>query len=106
MKAMQEGMSRFNAGNPYPWDRVVHESRLRWPILAPCEDTTIEAIISMWPEVYISRISIFEATVSLFDGEETLLPHVETPAKKLMKGQKKTTQKRIIRESNQADLWS
>jgi predicted nuclease of restriction endonuclease-like RecB superfamily len=89
-----------------PLDWIVHESRSRWPILTQCEDAIIEAVISMWPEVQISRSSIFEATVSLFDGEETLLPQVETPPKKSMKGQKKTTQKRIVRETKQADLWN
>ena len=88
-----------------PLDRVLHESRDRWPILATCEDALIEAIISLWPEVHINRISIFEATVSLFEREETSLPHIETPSKRLMKGQKKTTQKRRVPETNQVDLW-
>ena len=89
-----------------PLEWVVHESRSRWPILTSCEDPTIEAIISMWPEVCISRSSIFEATVSLFDGEETLLTQVETPPKKSVRTQKTNTKKRIIRETNQADLWN
>jgi hypothetical protein len=89
---------------PLAW--VVDKSRSRWPILAACEDATIEAIISMWPEVYINHSSIFEVTISLLDGEETALPHVETPSKKLLKGQKKATQKRKVPETNQADLWN
>ena len=89
---------------PLAW--VLSESRSRWPILATCEDATIEAIISLWPEVYISRISIFDATILLLDGEETSLAHIETPSKKTMKAHKKTTQKRMVRETNQADLWS
>jgi len=89
-----------------PLEWVLHESRLHWPILTPCEDATIEAVISMWPEVRISRISIFEATVLLFGGEETLLPLVETPPKKSVRTQKINAKKRIIRESNQADLWN
>jgi predicted nuclease of restriction endonuclease-like RecB superfamily len=88
-----------------PLDRVLHESRSRWPILASSEDALIEAIMSLWPEVHINRISIFEATVSLFDREETSIPHIETPSKKLMRGQKKTTQKRRVPETNQVDLW-
>jgi predicted nuclease of restriction endonuclease-like RecB superfamily len=92
--------------NSLPLDLVLNESRSHWPILATCEDATIEAIISQWPEVHINHISIFEATISLFDGEETSLPHIETPSKKLMKGQKKTTSKRKALETNQADLWN
>jgi predicted nuclease of restriction endonuclease-like RecB superfamily len=89
-----------------PLDRVLHESRARWPILATCEDAAIEAIISLWPEVHIGRSSIFEATISLFDGEETSLPQVEAPRKKSIRTQRTTEKKRIIQESKQADLWS
>ncbi|HYX48837.1 MAG TPA: DUF790 family protein, partial [Ktedonobacteraceae bacterium] len=89
-----------------PLDRVLHESRLHWPILASCEDATIEAVISMWPEVLIVRSSIFEATVSLYDGQETSPQPTETPSKKVLKGQKKTAQKRKVLETNQANLWN
>jgi hypothetical protein len=95
-----------SSGNSLPLAWVINESRSRWPILATCEDATIEALISLWPEVHISRNSIFEATISLFQGEETTLPQVETPPKKLVRAQKTTAKKRILRESNQADLWS
>ena len=95
-----------SSGNSLPLAWVLNESRSRWPILATCEDATIEALISLWPEVHISRNSIFEATISLFQGEETTLPQVETPPKKLVRAQKTTAKKRILRESNQADLWS
>ncbi len=89
---------------PLGW--VLNESRSRWPILATCEDATIEVVISLWPEVHISHISIFEATISLLDGEETSLLQVETPPKKSVRAEKTIAKKRIIRESNQADLWS
>jgi len=89
---------------PLGW--VLNESRSRWPILATCEDATIEAVISLWPEVHISHISIFEATISLLDGDETSLLQVEPPPKKSVRAQKTIAKKRIIRESNQADLWS
>ena len=92
--------------NSLPLHWVLNESRSYWPILAGCEDATIETIISLWPEVHINRISIFEATISLLNGEEPSQSHIETPSKKIMKGQKKTPQKRIVRETNQADLWS
>ena len=89
---------------PLVW--VLNESRLRWAILATCEDVTIEAIISLWPEVHINRISIFEATISIMDGEETLLPQEEVPFKTSSRSQRKTVKKRIVQETNQADLWS
>jgi predicted nuclease of restriction endonuclease-like RecB superfamily len=92
--------------NSLPLDWVLNESRSRWPILASFEDATIEAIISLWPEVHINRISIFEATISLLNGEEPSLPQVEAPRKKAVQAQKTIAKKRIIRESDQADLWS
>ena len=95
-----------SSGNSLSLAWVLHESRSRWPILATCEDATIEALISLWPEVHISRNSIFEATISLLDGEKTTLPQVETPPKKSARTQRTTAKKRIIRETNQADLWN
>jgi len=95
-----------SSGNSLSLAWVLHESRSRWPILATCEDATIEVLISLWPEVHISRNSIFEATISLLDGEKTTLPQVETPPKKSARTQRTTAKKRIIRETNQADLWN
>jgi len=89
-----------------PLERVLSESRSRWPILDTCEDGAIEAIIGLWPEVYINRISIFEATISLFDGEEVSLDIHETPSKKALKGQKKAAFKHKNPETLQADLWN
>ncbi len=102
--AAEDVEKKLKKSLPLAW--ALDESRSRWPILAICEDATIEALISLWPEVHISRISIFEATISLLDGEETSLPQIETPSKKSIKAQKKTTQKRTVLETNQADLWS
>jgi predicted nuclease of restriction endonuclease-like RecB superfamily len=85
---------------------VLDACKSHWPILATCEDATIEALIGLWPEVHINRSSIFEATISILDGEETSLPQVEAPPKKSIRAQRPTAKKRIIRETNQADLWS
>jgi predicted nuclease of restriction endonuclease-like RecB superfamily len=90
--------------NPLPW--VIQESRSHWPILAACEDATIEALISLWPEVHISRSSIFEATVAVLEGEEIQLPQVETTPKKSTRERRTPTKKRIIRETSQPDLWN
>ncbi len=92
-------------GKTLPLGWVLNESRSRWPILATCEDATVEAVVSLWPEVHISHISIFEATVSFLDGEETSLLQMDTPPKKSVRAEKKIAKKRTIRESNQADLW-
>jgi len=102
--AGEDGSKKLKKPLPLAW--VLNESRSRWPILATCEDATIEALISLWPEVHISRISIFEATISLLDGEETLLPQGEGPFKNSARSQRKTVKKRIVHETNQADLWS
>ncbi len=89
---------------PLPW--VIQESRSHWPVLATCEDATIEALISLWPEVHISRSSIFEATITVSDGKETPLPQVESTPKKLARTQRTPAKKRIIRETSQPDLWN
>ena len=102
--AAEDGEKKHKKSLPLSW--VLDESRSRWPILATCEDAAIEALISLWPEVHISRISIFEATISIIDGEETSLPQVETPSKKSVRAQKTIAKKRIVQETNQADLWS
>ncbi len=102
--AAEDGEKKHKKSLPLSW--VLDESRSRWPILATCEDASIEALISLWPEVHISRISIFEATISLLDGEETSLPQVETPSKQSVRAQKTIAKKRIIRESNQPNLWN
>ncbi len=75
MRGVQHEVDEKKLRKSLPLSWVLNESRSRWPILAGCEDATIEAIISLWPEVHINRISIFEATISLLDGEETSLPH-------------------------------
>jgi hypothetical protein len=87
-----------------PW--VIQESRSHWPMLAACENATIEALISLWPEVHISRSSIFEATIAISDGKETSLPQIEATPKKLARTQRSPAKKRIIREASQPDLWN
>jgi predicted nuclease of restriction endonuclease-like RecB superfamily len=95
-----------SSGNSLSLAWVINEIRSRWPILATCEDATIEALISLWPEVHISRNSIFEATIAVLDGEETPIPKKENAPKKSARVQRTTAKKRIIRETNQADLWN
>jgi predicted nuclease of restriction endonuclease-like RecB superfamily len=93
-------------GNPLPLPWVIQECRSRWPILATCEDATIETLISLWPEVHISRSSIFEATIAVSDGKETPLPQVEAVPKKMARTQRTSAKKRSIQGTSQADLWN
>ena len=96
-----------------PLPQVLNESRKRWPSLAACEDETLEALISLWPEVHITRNSIFEATIEVLDKEgtpftkqEALQPKVENRPKKSVRERSSTIRKRIVREASQSELWS
>lgn len=99
-------------GDPIPLLQSLNESRKRWPALAACEDETLEALISLWPEVHITRSSIFEATIEVLDKEgtsfaklEALQPKVENSSKKSARERSSTIKKRIIREASQSELW-
>jgi predicted nuclease of restriction endonuclease-like RecB superfamily len=93
-------------GNPLSLSWVIQESRSHWPILATCEDTTIESLIGLWPEVHISRSSIFEATIAVSDGKEPPLLQAEAAPKKFTRTQRTSAKKRSIRETSQPDLWN
>ena len=75
-------------GGTLPLQEVLRDTRSQWPILAQCEDAAIEALISLWPEVHVSRSSIFEATIGLInnveeqavDAQFNALPPAEEPA--------------------------
>jgi hypothetical protein len=95
-----------DSGYPLPLPLVIQESRSHWPILASCEDTTIEALISLWPEVHISRSSIFEATIAISDGKEIPLPQVESAPTRLARTQRTSAKKRSMRKTSQPDLWN
>lgn len=92
---------------------VLREARARWPSLAGCEDSTIEAMLGLWPEVRVRRSSIFEATVEIVkDGEgqvyavnnEEILNSV--PAKKSGREKRTIPKKRMVKEATQGDLWN
>jgi len=110
----EEGGSTGEEQNPLPLPWVLTESRTLWPALAACEDVTLEALISLWPEVHINRNSIFEATLEVVDVDKEgtsfaekriSLPGVEGTPKKSMRARRTNTKKRIVRETSQADLW-
>jgi predicted nuclease of restriction endonuclease-like RecB superfamily len=92
---------------------VLREARTRWPSLVDCEDSTIEAMLGLWPEVRVRRSSIFEATVEIvkegegqlyaINNEET--PH-SVPAKKSGREKRTIPKKRAVKEAAQGDLWN
>lgn len=94
---------------------ILQASRQRWPLLQNCEDATIEAILSLWPEVSISRSSIFEASVAVTtpgtqnieQSQEAVDYSEQTPIaeKKATRGKATVTKKRLVRETSQGDLW-
>ncbi len=94
---------------------VLQASRQRWPLLQSCEDATIEAILGLWPEVKISRSSIFEASVAVTapgaekveQSEEAVDYSEQTPiaGKKAARSKPTGTKKRLVRETSQGDLW-
>ncbi|MEO7020008.1 MAG: hypothetical protein ABI234_07660, partial [Ktedonobacteraceae bacterium] len=44
-----------------PLSDVIQECKIRWLELAACDESTIEALLGLWPEVRIQRASIFDA---------------------------------------------
>jgi hypothetical protein len=99
-----------------PLENVLRESRMRWPILQRCEDATIEAILGLWPELQVHRSSIFEASVTITPPETTYMEQVEdteqvsTPITQVKKparnkGSTGNTKKRVVRETQQGNLW-
>ncbi|HCF84801.1 MAG TPA: hypothetical protein DEV72_06340 [Ktedonobacter sp.] len=92
---------------------LLHDARAQWPSLIDCEDATIEAILSLWPEVRVRRTSIFEATVEIVKDEEEQPyvvndeePAAIVPAKKSLREKRPTPKKRVVKEAAQNDLWS
>jgi len=63
--------ARFNAFAPQgekrelPLADALREIKMRWPILANCDDSTLEALLSLWPEIQVRRDSIFDAVVEI-----------------------------------------
>lgn len=55
----------LSAAAPLPLTGVLNQLKEHWPLLADCQDTTLETLLSLWPEVQIRRDSIFEAEVSI-----------------------------------------
>ena len=95
---------------------VVQEMRQRWLELSTCEDATIEALLGLWPEIQISRTSIFEAAIEVVDEQEPAREDSSVAVEEIIaaKGVKKqvrekrvATKKRSVieQEATQGDLW-
>jgi len=96
-----------------PLENVLREMKVHWPILADCEDATLEALLSLWPEVHINHTSIFEATVEFFIGTPVVnaMPTEEANnvvdiAKKQVRERRTAYKKRTKNETSEADLWT
>jgi hypothetical protein len=117
---LERGISEA-PGNTLPLQEVLRDSRSQWPILEQCEDAAIEALISLWPEVHVSRSSIFEATIGLMNNvgerggdtqlnalpayEETTVIGSQPTAKKQIRERRAAYKKRGADETIQGDLW-
>ncbi len=93
---------------------VLRECRERWPQLQASEDATIEAILSLWPEVRVNRTSIFAATVELATAEASSQPLNDggrqlaepVPAKRQVRERRASySKKRATEDAVQGDLW-
>jgi len=101
--------------------QVLHEVKGRSQVLQESEDTTIEALLSLWPEVQIRRDSIFDAQVELVEnvdpGDETAKgaqpvavsgsSAVAEKEEKQVERVRRPMKKRVIKErpAFQEDLW-
>jgi len=58
---------------PLPLVDVLQAWKARWPMLADYQDTALEALLALWPEIRVHRTSIFDAIV------EVSRPELRTP---------------------------
>ncbi len=115
-------VTREKSVHALPLQETLRDCRLRWPVLEQCEDAAIEALISLWPEVGVSRSSIFEASIGLVDNggaqwseasgahcnasptseETTISQHT---SKRQIRERRTVYKKRSAGETMQGDLW-
>ena len=92
-----------------PLAAVLQACKARWPALADCEDTTLEALLGLWPEIRVHRTSIFDAVVELsrpgLQTPQALSTQVEDITKKQVRERRAKYKKRSILETVQEDLW-
>ena len=109
-------VTREKSVHALPLQETLRDCRLRWPVLEQCEDAAIEALISLWPEVGVSRSSIFEASIGLVDNggehfdalpalEETTVTISQQTPKRQVRERRAAYKKRSASETMQGDLW-
>jgi len=58
---------------PVPLPEMIQACKARWPVLADYEDTALEALLELWPEIRVHRTSIFDAVVEVLPLQAGLL---------------------------------
>ncbi len=90
---------------------LFQECREQWPELVGCDDTALETLIGLWPEVRVRRDSIFEArlVVESLNGEETLTQteavHQAPVSRRVVRERRAGSKKQLQQETNQQNLW-
>ncbi len=106
----------LSAVRSVPLSEAVRAIKTRWPQLAQCDASAIEALLALNMQVHIRRDSIFEAVVECIDeqaAESGVVPDehglpVEPakPAKKQVRERKPALKKRVeTSETVQENLW-
>ncbi|GHO75728.1 hypothetical protein KSD_34990 [Ktedonobacter sp. SOSP1-85] len=131
----REMLAALRAENAFTLGAFAARARQLAPVLQACDESAIEALITLWPEIYIRRDSIFEAQVELAteslsqespmvdtnhaSGEDIEMPampltepeSVPVSGKKTSSGRKldttraKAGRKRVASPAVQSDLW-
>lgn len=131
----REMLTALRAENAFTLGAFAARIRQLAPALQACDESAIEALITLWPEIYIRRDSIFEAQVELaaeslseespmvdtnhVSGEDVAMPAmpltepegVPVSGKKTSSGRKPDTtrakagRKRVAAPAVQSDLW-
>ncbi len=95
---------------------VIEQCRTAWPELATCDESAIEALLALWPEVRVQRASIFEAKllVESLQGVEAAPEEDAAPAvtplpagrsKRSTRERRVASKKQVQREADQQNLW-
>ena len=94
---------------PVPLAEVLQACKARWPVLADYEDTALEALLGLWPEIHVHRTSIFDAVVEVSRPElqtpQALPTQDEDNTKKQVRERRAKYKKRSTTETVQEDLW-
>ncbi len=97
---------------------ALSECRTWQPALNACDETSFEALLGLWPAVYLRRSSIFEATIALAGDEDALLEDqageaTQASPRRVVRERRATYKKRAAepsgkpgdKETSQQQLW-